>query len=186
VRLASKLCGWDIEIMTADELEQQIDRAVAGFSSLDGVEEELAQSLVEQGYLSYDDLEVIEPEALMEMGDLSEEQANHIIRQAELRAEAAELAAAEQRRLQKAQEQQERDRQAGLSEADAAADQQRVDDDTSAGTDDPQADLSGSNHAGSDHDGAEPDEVDRSEDTGELSATLTDERKPAADDGRED
>jgi N utilization substance protein A len=32
VRLASKLCGWDIEIMTNDELEEQIDRAVAGFS----------------------------------------------------------------------------------------------------------------------------------------------------------
>ena len=33
VRLASKLCGWDIEIMTSDELEEQIDRAVAGFSA---------------------------------------------------------------------------------------------------------------------------------------------------------
>ena len=29
VRLASKLCGWDIEIMTNEELEEQIDRAVA-------------------------------------------------------------------------------------------------------------------------------------------------------------
>ena len=36
VRLASKLCGWDIEIMTREELDEQIERAVAGFSSLDG------------------------------------------------------------------------------------------------------------------------------------------------------
>ena len=36
VRLASKLCGWDIEIMTADELDEQINRAVAGFSELEG------------------------------------------------------------------------------------------------------------------------------------------------------
>jgi transcription termination/antitermination protein NusA len=43
VRLASKLCGWDIEIMTAEELEEQIDRAVVGFSELEGVDEELAQ-----------------------------------------------------------------------------------------------------------------------------------------------
>ena len=77
VRLASKLCGWDIEIMTAEELDEQIDRAVAGFSSLEGVTEELAQKLVEQGYLSYDDLSVIEPDALMEMGGLTAEQVEH-------------------------------------------------------------------------------------------------------------
>ncbi len=68
VRLASKLCGWDIEIMTNDELEKQIDRAVAGFTRIEGMTEELAQRLVEQGYLSYDDMSVIEPDALAEMG----------------------------------------------------------------------------------------------------------------------
>ncbi len=30
VRLASKLCGWDIEIMTREELEEQLNQAVAG------------------------------------------------------------------------------------------------------------------------------------------------------------
>ena len=30
VRLASKLCGWDIEIMTQEELDESIDRAVDG------------------------------------------------------------------------------------------------------------------------------------------------------------
>ncbi|MCH5376059.1 MAG: transcription termination/antitermination protein NusA, partial [Planctomycetes bacterium] len=105
VRLASKLCLWDIEIMTAEELEEQIDRAVAGFSALDGLEEEVAQSLVEQGYLSYDDLSVIEPDALMEMGGLTAEQVEHIVDQAEQKAEEAEQAAAEQRRRQKEQDQ---------------------------------------------------------------------------------
>jgi N utilization substance protein A len=104
VRLASKLCGWDIEIMTAEELEEQIDRAVVGFSSLDGIDEELAQKLVEQGYLSYDDLSVIEPEALMEMGGLTAEQVDQIVEQAEQKAEQAEQAAAEERRRQKEQE----------------------------------------------------------------------------------
>ncbi len=33
VRLASKLSGWDIEIMTQEELAESIDRAVEGFSS---------------------------------------------------------------------------------------------------------------------------------------------------------
>ncbi len=45
VRLGSKLCGWDIEIMTGGELEEQIERAVLGFSQIDGVTEEIAQAL---------------------------------------------------------------------------------------------------------------------------------------------
>jgi N utilization substance protein A len=98
VRLASKLCGWDIEIMTNDELEQQIDRAVGGFSQIEGVTEELAQRLVEQGYLSYDDLSVIEPDDLMEMGGLTEEQVDAIVNQAEELALEAEHAADNERR----------------------------------------------------------------------------------------
>jgi N utilization substance protein A len=101
VRLASKLCGWDIEIMTNDELEQQIDRAVAGFSQIEGMTEELAQRLVEQGYLSYDDLSVIEPDALMEMGGLSEEQVDQIVNQAEVLAAQAEKAADDEKRRKK-------------------------------------------------------------------------------------
>src|SRR6476659_132817 len=103
VRLASKLCGWDIEIMTNEELEQQIERAVAGFMQIDGMNEELAQRLVEQGYLSYDDLSVIEPDALMEMGSMTEEQVNHIVEQAEVLAEQAEKAADNERRRKKAE-----------------------------------------------------------------------------------
>ena len=62
VRLASKLCGWDIEIMTREELDEQIEQAVTGYSSLEGVEPELAERLVGEGFLSYDDLSVIEPD----------------------------------------------------------------------------------------------------------------------------
>ena len=104
VRLASKLVGWDIEIMTAEELDEQIDRAVAGFSALEGVTGELAAHLVEQGYLSYDDLSVIEPEALQEMGNLTELQVEHIVAQAEQKAAEAERAAADERRRQKQQD----------------------------------------------------------------------------------
>jgi N utilization substance protein A len=122
VRLASKLCGWDIEIMTAGELDEQIDRAIVGYSALDGVDEELAQRLVEQGYLSYDDLSVIEPDALMEMGGLSEEQATGIADQAESLAEEAERAAVEQRRVQReARQQAEAAERAAAKEAKANA-----------------------------------------------------------------
>jgi len=107
VRLASKLCGWDIEIMTRDELEEQIERAVVGFSELEGVEDEVAEALVGEGYLSYDDLSVIEPDALMEMGGLTEEQVDAIVAQAEAKAEEAEQAAADERRRQREEPAQE-------------------------------------------------------------------------------
>lgn len=105
VRLASKLCGWDIEIMTQEELESQIERAVVGFSEIKGIEEDLANALVGEGYLSYDDLEVIEPDVLMEMGGLTEEQVDAIVVQAEERALEAESRADEEKRRKRVEAQ---------------------------------------------------------------------------------
>ena len=104
VRLGSKLSGWDIEIMTQEELGEQIDRAVEGFSVLEGISEELAVKLVEQGYMSYDDLSVIEPDVLMEMGGLTEAAVDGIVVQAETKAEEAEKLATEARRKRREQE----------------------------------------------------------------------------------
>jgi len=104
VRLASKLCGWDIEIMTREELDEQIERAVAGFCTIEGVDESLAEKLVGEGFLSYDDLSIIEPDALMEMSGLDESQVESITTAAEARAQEAEVAAAEQRRKQREQQ----------------------------------------------------------------------------------
>ena len=118
VRLASKLSGWDIEIMTQEELAESIDRAVLGFSEIEGMEVELAERLVEEGFLSYDDLSIIEPDALMEMGGLSSEQVDTIVTQAESRAEEAEAAATEARRKKR-----EEDRQAAK---DAAAEEAKA------------------------------------------------------------
>src|SRR5215813_3305673 len=104
VRLGSKLCGWDIEIMTREELDSEIERAVAGFSELEGVDSALAERLVGEGFLTYDELSVIEPDAMMVMGNLTEEQVKQIVDQAEAKAEAAEAAAAAERRRQREQE----------------------------------------------------------------------------------
>jgi N utilization substance protein A len=104
VRLASKLCGWDIEIMTREELDQQIERAVTGFSSIEGLDESVAERLVGEGFLSYDDLSVIEPDDLMEIGGLSPEAVERIVAEAERRAQLAEEAAADERRKQREQD----------------------------------------------------------------------------------
>lgn len=122
VRLASKLCGWDIEIMTQEELEEQIDRAVKGFSALEGVDEDLANRLVGEGYLSYDDLSVIEPDDLMEMGELTAEQVDRIVEQADQKAQEAEAAAAVERRRQREHERLEK----ATAEADAAEEAKRI------------------------------------------------------------
>ncbi len=152
VRLASKLCGWDIEIMTSEELEEQIERAVVGFSELDGVEEELAQALVEQGYLSYDDLSVIEPDALMEMGGLTAEQVDQIVTQAEQKAEEAERAAQVERQRQRDQQEQDRRAAAAAEEAAATADSEQAspspaEGDTSASAEASSADESSTEEA---------------------------------------
>ena len=117
--MASKLCVWDIEIMTREELDEQIEQAVMGFSELDGVDDELAEKLVGEGFLSYGDLSVIEPDALSEMGGgLTQEQVDHIVEQAEAKAEQAEKIAAEQKRLQR-----ERDRRE-VAEQEAATEEE--------------------------------------------------------------
>ena len=83
VRLASKLCGWDVEIMTRDELDADLEKAIEGYALIDGVSSELADLLVGEGFLSFDDLSIIEPNDLMLMGDISMEDAEAIIDQAE-------------------------------------------------------------------------------------------------------
>ena len=90
--------------MTREELDQQIERAVDGFSSIEGLEESVAERLVGEGFLSYDDLSVIEPDDLMEMGELSAEAVDAIVNEAENRATVAEEAAANERRKQREQE----------------------------------------------------------------------------------
>ena len=148
VRLASKLSGWDIEIMTQEELAQAIERAVVGFSSITGIDEELANRLVEEGFLSYDDLSIIEPDALMAMGNLSEDEANTIVEQAEERAEVAEAAAADARRLKREQE-----RQSEASGEDGASTDE-MDESGETGVDELDADAAAGDEGLAEDDGA--------------------------------
>ena len=83
VRLASKLVGWDIEIMTHDELNEGIERAEGWFSQVPGVTPEMVEALIEEGFLSYDDLTFVEPAELGELTGVSEEVADDFIAFAE-------------------------------------------------------------------------------------------------------
>ena len=102
VRLASKLVGWDIEVMTQNELDEQLEKSVMAFSVVQGVEAELAENLVSQGFFSFYDLSVIEPDELAELGGLTAEQCDTIVAYADVEAEKAEKAE-EKRKSEEAQ-----------------------------------------------------------------------------------
>lgn len=90
VRLASKLVGWDIEIMTMDELNEGIARAEGWFSQIPNVTGEMVERFIEEGFLSYDDLTFLEPAELGELVGIGEEEADDIILFAEEAAERVE------------------------------------------------------------------------------------------------
>ena len=121
VRLASKLVGWDIEVMTREELDEQLDRSVGAFSQVPHVTEELAEALVSQGFFSFEDLSVIEPDQLLELSGLTQEQCDEIVEVADRESLREEKEAEERRALNQAARQAEREAaemaaQAGVTE----------------------------------------------------------------------
>jgi len=90
VRLASKLVGWDIDIMTHDELNVVIEKAEGWFSLLPNVTSEMVEGFIEEGFLSYEDITYMEPAQLAEMTGLTEGQAEDLVAFAEEAAEQVE------------------------------------------------------------------------------------------------
>src|SRR5207302_5029219 len=79
VRLASKLVGWDIEIMTVEELDESLARAEQWFSEIPGVSPELIEAFITEGFLSFRDLTFFEPAELAEMAGATEDDAEEMI-----------------------------------------------------------------------------------------------------------
>lgn len=101
VRLASKLVGWDINVMTQESLDEQLDISIEAFAIVPKMPADLVENLVSQGFFTFDDLSVIEPDELLEMSGLSQEDIDEIIEFADaeaLRIEKEEIAAAEERK----------------------------------------------------------------------------------------
>jgi len=109
VRLGSKLVGWDIEVMTKEELDEQLDRSVAAFSTVPHMTDELAEMLVSQGFFSFADLSVIEPDQFQELSGLTQEQCDEIIAVAD---------------TQSVKEEEEEDRRKAIEKAAKAAEAQ--------------------------------------------------------------
>ena len=98
VRLASKLVGWDIEIMTHDELAEALERAERWFGQLPNASAELTGALIEEGFLSYNDITCTDAQGLAEFSGLPEEQADEVVMYAEEYSDVMEKSVEEERR----------------------------------------------------------------------------------------
>jgi N utilization substance protein A len=90
VRLASKLVGWDIEIMTIDEMNESLERAEGWFRRIPNISDDLVEAFITDGFMSFIDITFIEPTDLAEMGGITVDEANAIINYAEEAAERIE------------------------------------------------------------------------------------------------
>ncbi len=86
VRLASLLTGWDIEVMTQEELSETIQKAEDILQNIPNLTAEQVARLVSDGFWSFNDLSCAEPEYLASLLEIPVEQAEEIIAYAEERA----------------------------------------------------------------------------------------------------
>lgn len=86
-RFASRESGWDVDVYTAASLDQLKQTAEAHFTSIDAINLQLARVLIDHGFLSFDDLSIIDPDTLMQLGGLDMKTVDAIIEQAEFKAE---------------------------------------------------------------------------------------------------
>ena len=164
VRLASKLVGWDISVMTQDRLDERLESSVAAFSAVPDVSEELAENLVAQGFFTFDDLSVIEPDQLAELGGLTAEQCDAIVEFADVESLRIEKEEKETSRLERERRRLEA-AEARAAEASAGESQSDSTEEDSTAADSTEADSTEAEATGEAD--AEETEASNSEDTGE-------------------
>ena len=79
VRLAARLTGWDVDILTPAEYNKGLDRMEKAFSSLDGVDDLLLDRLVAMGLISVQDIEEVGSEPLVKELELDQATAERVV-----------------------------------------------------------------------------------------------------------
>ena len=59
VRLAARLTGWDIDILTPEEYNQEVEKLANGIKDIEGVDDRLVDKLIALGVISVLDLEEV-------------------------------------------------------------------------------------------------------------------------------
>ena len=93
VRLAARLTGWDIDILTPPEFQSGVERLQALLKTIEGVVQENIDKIIALGLIDVRDIEEVGSEPLQEEVGLSEELANRVLERC---AEEAKIVAVEQ------------------------------------------------------------------------------------------
>ena len=95
VRLAARLTGWDIDILTPEEFDKGLAILNETLTAIEGIEEMHLDKLAALGMVSVFDIEEVGPEVLMNEIEISEELANTMV---EIAAEKAKVVAEQQQK----------------------------------------------------------------------------------------
>ena len=181
VRLAARLSGWNIDILTPAEYDQQRETAIEQLTGIEAVGPDMADELMAAGYISLADVVEVAPQTLSQLAGVDAEQAQDIIAQvaqrvAELEAEAAVKAAAAKAAAEAAAQAEADADEAGDGETpdDEAGDGETPDDEAGDG-----AELEETEAEPADHEQETPD--DEQETLTDEQETSTDEQETSTD-----
>ncbi len=184
VRLAARLSGWNIDIMTPAEYDEQRATAMEQMADIEAVTPDLINELMAAGYISLADVVEVDPETLSRLAGVDAEQAQQIIAQvaervAELEAQAAEREAEEAAAAEEAADAEAAAKESGDEEAPA---EEGADEEAPAeeGADEGTPAEEGAGEETPAEEGADeeaPDEEPESEDT-ETDAQVSDDVEP--------
>ena len=178
VRLAARLSGWNIDILTPAEYDQQRETAIEQLTGIEAVGPDMADELMAAGYISLADVVEVAPQTLSQLAGVDAEQAQDIIAQvaqrvAELEAEAAVKAAAAKAAAEAAAQ--------AEADADEAGDGETPDDEAGDGAELEETEA----EPADDEQETSTDEQKTSDDEQETSTdeqeTVADEQETAAD-----
>lgn len=79
VRLAARLTGWDIDILTPAEYNKEVERLISGLKGVEGIDDTFVDKLLALGIISVLDLEEVGQEPLIEELQLEQDLAKRII-----------------------------------------------------------------------------------------------------------
>lgn len=101
VRLAARLTGWDVDILTPEEFTRGLETLSETLCRVEGVNEEMVDRLAALGMVSVFDIEEVGEEVLMSELEVSEETAAQMVEIASVRAK--EVAEIQQREKEEAE-----------------------------------------------------------------------------------
>src|SRR5207248_1336142 len=99
VRLAARLTGWDIDILTPPEFQNGVQRLDQTLKRIEGITQEMVDKVIALGLIDVRDIEEVGTGPLMEELGLDEEKAQSVV---DLCAEEAKIVAVEQEAKKKA------------------------------------------------------------------------------------